>query len=76
MNVQFQLDDALLEELTRKTGRPKEDAIARLQEFAQICLKEWVNKAQTPDVFDTDAVLAVTDQLMDEYNEAFHELAR
>ncbi|MEZ0370435.1 MAG: hypothetical protein ACAI44_15205 [Candidatus Sericytochromatia bacterium] len=81
MNVQ--IDDKILEQLARKTGQPKQVFLDQVSALAQAHFLRLLGEAEQldakdkqPDRFETQEVLEVMDELMTEYADAFHELAR
>ncbi len=74
MNVN--IDEQLLNALTTKTGQSKEVLLAQAAKLIETHFKRLLQDEPTVSHFDTDSVLNAAESVMDDYSDAFHELAR
>ncbi|MGE3728123.1 MAG: hypothetical protein AB7I41_21390 [Candidatus Sericytochromatia bacterium] len=74
MNVP--IDEQLLNALTKKTGQSKEVLLAQAAKLIETHFRHLLQEEPTATYFDTDLLLRTAEAVMDDYSEAFHELAR
>lgn len=74
MNIQVNAE--LLEALSEKTGQPKEVFLAQAAQMVDTHLRQLL--ATTPESahFEDAAVAEAMQEIMQDYADAFHELAR